>query len=177
MIIIIDNFDSFTYNVYQLVCQLTELPVKVIRNNRITLEELKALSPTHLIISPGPGRPSEAGISLEAIRYFTGRIPVLGICLGHQAIGEALGGRIVGARRIVHGETEPMSHDGKGLFRGVSENTVCTRYHSLAVEEASLPDCLEVTARSADAGTGNSRWRGFSSTRNPWGAGKGDSSL
>ncbi len=150
MIVLIDNYDSFTYNIFQVISDLTDEEVRVIRNDDITLEELQALKPDKLIISPGPGRPEEAGVSLEALRAFAGRVPVLGVCLGHQSMAQAFGGKIVGAQRIVHGKTEPVTHDGRGLFRGLTQNTPFTRYHSLAVEEASLPDSFEITARTPD---------------------------
>ncbi len=150
MIVMIDNYDSFTFNIYQYLKEITGDEIQVYRNDKITLQDLKNLNPDHIIISPGPGRPEEAGISLDTIRYFNGKVPILGICLGHQAIVQALGGKIVSAARIVHGKVEPMEHDGKGLFRNIPRNTPYTRYHSLAAEEASLPECLEITARSAD---------------------------
>jgi len=150
MIVLIDNYDSFTYNVYQYLARLTEEPVQVIRNNTISLEDLIALRPSRLVVSPGPGRPEDAGISVAAIRHFAGKIPVLGICLGHQAIGYAFGGSIIGARFIKHGIAEEMALDGKGLFRTIGAKGTFTRYHSLVIAESNLPDCLEVTARSAD---------------------------
>ncbi len=150
MIVLIDNYDSFTYNVFQVISDLTDEEVRVIRNDEIDLAGLKELNPDRLIISPGPGRPEEAGVSLEAIRAFAGKVPVLGVCLGHQSMAQAFGGKIVQARRIVHGKTEPVTHDARGIFRGLTQNTAFTRYHSLAVEEASLPDCFEITARTED---------------------------
>ena len=150
MIVLIDNYDSFTYNVYQYLARLAGEDVCVVRNDAISLSELIALEPSRLVISPGPGRPEEAGISVEAIRHFAGKVPILGICLGHQAIGYAFGGKIVGAKFIKHGIAEEMTLDGKGVFRTVGTKGTFTRYHSLVVEEASLPDCLEVTARAAD---------------------------
>ncbi len=150
MYILIDNFDSFTYNVYQVLSTLTDKPIKVIRNNAISLDEIEALRPDGLIISPGPGRPEDAGISVAAIKRFAGKLPLLGICLGHQAIGQAFGGRIVGAQRIVHGKAEEILHDGRGLFRNIPSPSVFARYHSLVIEPESLPDCLEVTANSRD---------------------------
>jgi len=150
MIVIIDNYDSFTYNVYQYFARLSSEEIRVIRNNEITIQELDALSPSRLVISPGPGRPSEAGISIAAIRHFAGKIPILGICLGHQAIGEAFGGKIVGAKFIKHGIAEEISLDGKGVFRTIGNKGVFTRYHSLVIEEESLPAELEVTARAQD---------------------------
>ena len=150
MIVMIDNYDSFTYNIFQVVSDLTDEEFKVIRNDEIDLAGLQKLNPDKLIISPGPGRPEEAGVSMEAITSFAGKIPVMGVCLGHQSMAQAYGGKIVQAQRIVHGKTEPVSHDGKGLFRGISQQAVFTRYHSLAVEESTLPDCFEVTARTPD---------------------------
>ncbi|WP_028972757.1 bifunctional anthranilate synthase component II/anthranilate phosphoribosyltransferase [Spirochaeta cellobiosiphila] len=150
MIVLLDNYDSFTYNVYQYLTEVTELPIKVIRNDQIDLTHLIELKPSYLVISPGPGRPTDAGISIEAIKYFAGKIPILGICLGHQAIGEAFGGIIVGAKNIVHGKTEPITNDGRGLFRGLSNPTQFTRYHSLVIEKNSLPQDFEITAQSQD---------------------------
>jgi anthranilate synthase/phosphoribosyltransferase len=150
MIVIIDNYDSFTYNVYQYLARLAGEEVCVVRNDAISLTELIALEPSRLVISPGPGRPEDAGISVEAIKHFAGKVPILGICLGHQAIGYAFGGKIVGAKFIKHGIAEEMTLDGKGVFRTAGTKGTFTRYHSLVVEEASLPDCLEVTARAAD---------------------------
>jgi len=150
VILIIDNYDSFTWNLYQYLCELTSEPVRVVRNDRITLEEIEALAPSRLVLSPGPGRPQEAGITVEAVRRFAGRLPILGVCLGHQAIGYAFGARIVQARRIVHGKTEQINLDGRGLFRGIPLPATVTRYHSLAVEAASLPEELEITATSLD---------------------------
>jgi anthranilate synthase/phosphoribosyltransferase len=150
MYLIIDNFDSFTYNVYQVLSTLTDEPVRVIRNDAITLAEIEAMAPKAIIVSPGPGRPEDAGISVQAIKKFAGKIPILGICLGHQAVGYAFGARIVQAARIVHGKAEDVITDGRGLFRNVPSPAVYARYHSLAIEEGSLPGCLEVTARSRD---------------------------
>lgn len=150
MIVLIDNYDSFTYNVYQYLARLSQEEIRVVRNNEITVEALAALNPSRLVISPGPGRPEDAGISVEAIRFFAGKIPILGICLGHQAIGYAFGGNIVGAKYIKHGIAEEMTLDGKGLFRTIGTKGTFTRYHSLVVEESSLPADLEVTARAAD---------------------------
>ncbi len=150
MIILIDNYDSFTYNIYQYLARLSEEEIRVVRNDEITVEGLAALYPSRLVVSPGPGRPEDAGISVEAIRYFAGKIPVLGVCLGHQAIGYAFGGNIVGAKFIKHGIAEEMTLDGKGLFRTIGTKGTFTRYHSLVVEEASLPADFEVSARAAD---------------------------
>ncbi|MFQ3547155.1 MAG: bifunctional anthranilate synthase component II/anthranilate phosphoribosyltransferase [Termitinemataceae bacterium] len=150
MIVLIDNYDSFTYNLYQYFARLTNEPIRVFRNDEIDLERLEALHPSHLVISPGPGRPEDAGISVAAIKHFAGKIPILGVCLGHQAIGYAFGSRIVGAKRIRHGEAEEISLDGKGLFRTIGQKAIFTRYHSLVVAEEGLSTELEVTARSSD---------------------------
>jgi len=150
MIAIIDNYDSFTHNLYQYLCELSDEPVLVFRNDKVTVDRLEEMAPTAIVISPGPGRPEDAGISVELIRRFAGKIPLLGVCLGHQAIGHAFGARIVQARRIVHGKTEPMKLDGRGLFRGMPATAKFTRYHSLAIERESLPPELEVTATSED---------------------------
>ncbi|MDC7227702.1 MAG: bifunctional anthranilate synthase component II/anthranilate phosphoribosyltransferase [Spirochaetales bacterium] len=150
MIAIIDNYDSFTYNIFQEVSELTGEEVRVFRNDKISLEDLQKLKPAKLIISPGPGTPADAGISIAAIREFSGKVPILGVCLGHQAIAEAFGGRIVQASNIVHGKVEKMKLDGRGLFRNLDAEAEFTRYHSLAAERDSLPDCLEITAESTD---------------------------
>ncbi len=150
MIALIDNYDSFTYNIYQRLKPLTAEEIRVFRNDKVTLAELEALPLTALVISPGPGRPEDAGISLGAVRHFTGRLPILGVCLGHQTIFQAFGGRIVQAGRIVHGKVEAMDHDGRGVFRNLPKPAAFTRYHSLAGDEASLPAELEITARSPD---------------------------
>ncbi|MCX7570964.1 aminodeoxychorismate/anthranilate synthase component II [Tumebacillus sp. DT12] len=149
MIVVIDNYDSFTYNIVQYLREL-DASVHVTRNDKITIEELEELRPTHLLISPGPCTPNEAGISMEAIRHFAGRIPVLGVCLGHQAIGQVFGGQVVKAEKMMHGKTSKLQHDGNGLFEGVPSPFTATRYHSLIVEPKSLPDCFEVTAKSED---------------------------
>lgn len=150
MILVIDNYDSFTYNVVQSLQRLGNEEVKVVRSKEVSVEDLAALNPDRLVVSPGPGTPSEAGVSIEAIKYFAGKIPILGVCLGHQSIGEAFGGKIIQAKRICHGVVEKMEFDGRGLFRTIPKTTEFTRYHSLVIEEASLPDCLEITARSED---------------------------
>ncbi|MBC7791946.1 MAG: aminodeoxychorismate/anthranilate synthase component II [Anaerolineae bacterium] len=144
-ILLIDSYDSFTYN---LVQQLGTLggQVTVVRNDGITLNEIAQLRPSALVFSPGPGRPTEAGVLLEVIRRFAGEIPMLGVCLGHQAIGEAFGGEVVGAERIMHGKTSPVLHDGQSLFEGVATPITATRYHSLIVRRETLPACLEVSA-------------------------------
>ncbi|WP_253450471.1 aminodeoxychorismate/anthranilate synthase component II [Halomonas sp. Y3] len=148
-VLMIDNFDSFTYNVVQY---LAELGAEVIthRNDAITLEQIEAMAPSHLVISPGPCTPNEAGISMAAIRHFAGRLPILGICLGHQAIGQVYGGEVVRAPQVMHGKTSAIRHAGLGVFEGLDDPLEVTRYHSLVVERATLPDCLEVTAWTAD---------------------------
>ncbi|MCB1894272.1 MAG: aminodeoxychorismate/anthranilate synthase component II [Zoogloeaceae bacterium] len=149
MLLMIDNYDSFTYNLVQYFGELGA-NVRVYRNDAIGVDQIEALAPDQLVISPGPCTPAEAGVSVDAIRRFAGRIPVLGVCLGHQAIGAAFGGRIVHAKRLMHGKVSPVHHLGEGVFRGLPEPVTCTRYHSLAVERDSLPECLEVTAWTED---------------------------
>lgn len=153
MIVIIDNYDSFTYNIVQTIAdnllqENLHEEIKVFRNDKISLNDLELLNPRRILISPGPCTPKEAGISVDVIRYFGGKVPVLGVCLGHQAIGEAYGGEVVRAGRIMHGKTSPMSHDGRGVFTGLPEPFDGMRYHSLVVEEDNLPACLVITARS-----------------------------
>jgi anthranilate synthase/phosphoribosyltransferase len=148
--VIVDNYDSFTHNLYQYLSELTEETVEVFRNDRITVDEIISMTPSGIVISPGPGRPEEAGISVECIQRLAGAVPILGVCLGHQAIGQAFGAQIVSARRIVHGKTEEMSLDGRGLFRGLPRAARFTRYHSLVIERESLPEDLEITAASPD---------------------------
>jgi len=147
MILVIDNYDSFTYNLVQYVGELGA-EVRVFRNDEVTPEELEALAPTHIIISPGPGTPADAGISNAVIRHFHGRVPILGVCLGHQCIGEVFGGKVVRAPRLMHGKTSPVYHHGQDIFYGLPSPVQATRYHSLIVEEP-LPDVLEVTAFTA----------------------------
>lgn len=153
MIVIIDNYDSFTYNVVQTIAAnakeegITE-DIRVFRNNKIRIDEIEELKPDRLLISPGPKTPSEAGISVNAIKHFAGKIPILGVCLGHQSIGEAFGGRVIRANRIMHGKTSPMYHDDRGVFADLPDPFDGMRYHSLVVEESSLPDCLEVSCRT-----------------------------
>ena len=149
MLLMIDNYDSFTYNLVQYLGELGE-EVKVLRNDEITLEGIEQLAPAHIVISPGPCTPSEAGISVPLVRHFAGKVPILGVCLGHKAIGQALGGRIVHARQLMHGKTSAIHHDGRGVFRGLPDAFTATRYHSLAIERASLPGCLEVSAWTGD---------------------------
>jgi anthranilate synthase component 2 len=145
MLLMIDNYDSFTYNLVQYLRELGE-EVVVYRNDKITLAEIEALQPQRLVVSPGPCSPTEAGISVPAIKHFAGKLPILGVCLGHQSIGQAYGGKIVRAERLMHGKTSPIFHDGRDLFAGLPDPFDATRYHSLLVERASLPDCLEITA-------------------------------
>ncbi|MGB9791031.1 MAG: bifunctional anthranilate synthase component II/anthranilate phosphoribosyltransferase [Thermacetogeniaceae bacterium] len=149
MILVIDNYDSFTYNLVQCLGELGE-EVRVFRNDRITVEEIRRMAPSAIVISPGPGRPSDAGITLEVIRSFAGSIPILGVCLGHQAIAEAFGGRVIPARSLMHGKTSQIYHDGMGIYRGVPNPFTATRYHSLAVDRDAFPSCLEVSAWTGD---------------------------
>jgi anthranilate synthase component 2 len=149
MLLMIDNYDSFTYNLVQYLGELGE-EVKVLRNDEITLEGIEKLAPARIVISPGPCTPDEAGISVPLVRHFAGKVPILGVCLGHQSIGQALGGRIVHARQLMHGKTSAIYHDGHGVFRGLPDAFTATRYHSLAIERASLPGCLEISAWSGD---------------------------
>lgn len=145
MLLMIDNYDSFTYNIVQYFGQLGE-EVQVFRNDKITLAEIEALQPARIVISPGPCSPEEAGISVPAIQRFAGKIPILGVCLGHQSIGAAFGGNVVRSSSIMHGKTSPIHHDGKELFKGLPNPFQATRYHSLIVDRPTLPDCLETTA-------------------------------
>ena len=147
MILLIDNYDSFTYNLYQYLSELGA-DVHVVRNDKITLEEIDQLAPEGIVISPGPCTPREAGVSNDVIRHFAGKVPILGVCLGHQCIGEVFGGVVAGAGEIKHGKTSLITHDGKGVFRGLPNPFEAIRYHSLAIQPESVPDCLEVSARS-----------------------------
>nr|MBL8410138.1 aminodeoxychorismate/anthranilate synthase component II [Dechloromonas sp.] len=149
MLLMIDNYDSFTYNIVQYFGELGQ-DVQVYRNDAISIAEIARLKPDYLVISPGPCAPAQAGISLAAIREFAGKIPLLGVCLGHQSIGEAFGGKIVHAKQLMHGKVSPVHHKDMGVFRGLPNTLTCTRYHSLAIERASLPDCLEITAWTDD---------------------------
>ncbi|HFC6734003.1 aminodeoxychorismate/anthranilate synthase component II [Neisseria meningitidis] len=149
MLLFIDNYDSFTYNIVQYFTELGQ-EVAVRRNDDITLEEIEALNPQYLVIGPGPCSPKEAGISVAAMRHFAGRLPIMGVCLGHQTIGEAFGGRIVRAKTLMHGKVSPVSHSGKGMFMGLPNPVTCTRYHSLVIERGTLPECLEITAWTED---------------------------
>jgi anthranilate synthase component 2 len=141
----IDNYDSFTYNVVQYLGELNA-DVKVVRNDEVTVADIEAMAPEKIVISPGPCTPNEAGVSIAAIEAFAGKIPLLGICLGHQSIGQAFGGKIVRAGQVMHGKTSPIHHSDKGVFKGLSNPYQATRYHSLVIEKESLPDCLEITA-------------------------------
>ena len=145
MLLMIDNYDSFTYNVVQYLAELGA-DVHVYRNDQITVEEIEALNPERLVISPGPCTPNEAGISMDAIRHFAGKLPILGVCLGHQAIGQVYGGDVIRAGRVMHGKVSPVFHSDQGIFRGLSNPLQATRYHSLVIDKNTLPDCLEVTA-------------------------------
>ena len=148
-LLMIDNYDSFTWNLVQYLGELGE-DVRTVRNDAISLDDVAALAPARIVISPGPCTPNEAGISLALIGRFAGRIPILGVCLGHQAIGAAFGGTVVRAREVMHGKTSPVEHTGTGVFRGLPSPYTVIRYHSLAIERETLPDCLEVTAWTAD---------------------------
>jgi len=149
VLLIIDNYDSFTYNLVQYFGELGQ-EVRVVRNDEIPAADVAALAPTHIVISPGPCTPNEAGISLDVIKTYAGRIPILGVCLGHQAIGQAFGGRVVRAARVMHGKTSKIFHDEKGVFFGLPNPFEATRYHSLLIERATVPDALDVTAKTWD---------------------------
>ena len=160
MLLLIDNYDSFTYNLAQYLGELGA-EVNVYRNDAVTVPEIAAWQPTHIVISPGPCTPNEAGISVPLIRAFAGTIPILGVCLGHQAIGQAFGGRIVRAQRVMHGKLSAVAHDGRGVFTDVPAPLAVTRYHSLAIERATLPPELEVSATSEDGEIMGVRHRGL----------------
>lgn len=145
MILMIDNYDSFTYNLVQYFGELGA-DIKVVRNDEITLDEIAALAPEKIVISPGPCTPTEAGVSVDTIKNFAGKIPILGVCLGHQSIGQALGGKVIRAPFVMHGKTSAVYHNNKGIFRGLKNPFQATRYHSLVIEKETLPDCLEITA-------------------------------
>ena len=149
MILMIDNYDSFTWNLVQYFGELGA-DVKVVLNDEVTVDQIAAMKPEKIVISPGPCSPNEAGISLAAISAFAGKLPILGVCLGHQALGQDFGGKVVHAKPLMHGKTSPVTHTGTGVFTGLPSPFTATRYHSLAVERASLPDCLEVTASTED---------------------------
>ncbi|MDA8962346.1 aminodeoxychorismate/anthranilate synthase component II [Congregibacter sp.] len=150
MLLMIDNYDSFTYNVVQYLAELGA-DVQVFRNDEITIEEIESLAPERIVISPGPCTPNEAGVSMQAIRHFAGKLPVLGICLGHQSLGQVYGGQVVRARQVMHGKTSDIHHDGSGVFSGLPSPFVATRYHSLVVDKESLPEDFAVTAWTVDA--------------------------
>jgi anthranilate synthase/aminodeoxychorismate synthase-like glutamine amidotransferase len=149
MLLVIDNYDSFTYNLVQYLGELGQ-QVRVVRNNEVSVDDIARICPEYIVISPGPCTPNEAGISLDVIHRLAGKIPILGVCLGHQAIGQAFGGKVIRAKEVVHGRTSRVFHDDKGLFAGLPNPFEATRYHSLVVERSSLPDCLEITAKTWD---------------------------
>jgi anthranilate synthase component II len=153
MLLMIDNYDSFTWNLVQYLQELGE-EVRVVRNDELSVAQIDALAPARIVISPGPCTPNEAGVSVETLQQLGERIPIFGVCLGHQSIGQAFGGKVVRAKQIMHGKTSPIRHGGAGVFTGLPEPFEATRYHSLVVERASLPDCLEVTAWTEDADGG-----------------------
>lgn len=149
MLLMIDNYDSFTYNIVQYFAELGQ-EVAVRRNDDITIEEIATIKPQYLVIGPGPCSPKEAGISVAAIQHFAGKLPIMGICLGHQAIGEAFGGNIIRAKTLMHGKVSPVSHHNKGMFQNLPNPVTCTRYHSLVIKRDTLPECLEITAWTED---------------------------
>ncbi len=149
MLVMIDNYDSFTYNLVQYLGELGE-EVKTFRNDEISIEEIEGMKPDKIMLSPGPCTPNEAGISLAVIKHFAGELPLMGVCLGHQSIGQAYGGKVVHAKQIMHGKTSPVQHTDKGVFSGIENPFTVTRYHSLVVDRESLPDCLEITAWTDD---------------------------
>ena len=149
MLLMIDNYDSFTYNIVQYFGELGQ-HVEVYRNDQIDIETIQTLNPEYLVISPGPCTPTEAGVSVEAIKHFAGKIPIMGVCLGHQSIGQAFGGDIVRAKHVMHGKTSPVFHKDQGMFSGLPNPVQTTRYHSLVIDQKTLPDCLEVTAWTQD---------------------------
>ena len=160
MIFVLDNYDSFTYNLVQLLGELgAELEVR--RNDKVTVRQIEALAPEALVLSPGPGRPADAGILMDTIRHFAGKIPILGVCLGHQGIGEVFGGKVVAAPSLVHGKTAEVRHDGKTIFHGLPPSFAAARYHSLVVDPRSIPDSLEVSATTADGVVMGLRHRQF----------------
>jgi para-aminobenzoate synthetase component 2 len=149
MLLVIDNYDSFTYNLVQYLGELGE-QIEVRRNDEITIDEIRKLKPSRIVISPGPGTPNDAGVSMRVIESFAGEIPLLGVCLGHQSIGQVFGGRVVRAPQLCHGKSSPVQHDGKTIFAGLAQSFSAGRYHSLIVEDGALPSCLEVSARTSD---------------------------
>ena len=151
MLLMIDNYDSFTYNLVQYLAEIGQ-EVEVVRNDKISIKEINNLNPQYIVISPGPCTPNEAGISLELIEAFKGKIPILGVCLGHQSIGQAFGGKIIHAQTIMHGKTSRISHNNKGVFSGIKNPFIATRYHSLVIDEETIPDCFVISARTEDDG-------------------------
>ncbi len=160
MLLLIDNYDSFTYNLYQYLGELGA-SVEVVRNDQLTLEDIEQMAPERIIISPGPGNPDEAGISKDVIRHFAGKLPIFGVCLGHQCIGEVFGGIVEGAGEILHGKVSTITHDGKGVFAGIASPITATRYHSLAIRNDSVPEVLEVSAWSESGVIMGVRHRSF----------------
>jgi para-aminobenzoate synthetase component II len=159
MIAIVDNYDSFTYNLAQYLAELGA-KVEVFRNDAVSVDDLERMHPSHVVLSPGPGTPSDAGITLETIRRLGGTVPMLGVCLGHQAIGQAFGARVIRAMTVMHGKTSPISHDGRGVFQDVDNPFMATRYHSLVVERHAFPECLEISAQTAEGEIMGLRHRG-----------------
>jgi anthranilate synthase/aminodeoxychorismate synthase-like glutamine amidotransferase len=149
MLLVIDNYDSFTYNLVQYLGEMGQ-EIRVVRNDEMAVSDIAGLAPSHIVISPGPCTPNEAGISLDTIRQYAGKIPIFGVCLGHQSIGQAFGGKVIRARQVMHGKTSKIFHDEKGAFTGLPNPFEATRYHSLIVERQSLPDCLEISAKTWD---------------------------
>jgi anthranilate synthase/aminodeoxychorismate synthase-like glutamine amidotransferase len=147
MVLLIDNYDSFTYNLYQYLGELGA-QVEVVRNDQVTIEDIEQMAPGHIVVSPGPGNPDEAGISKRVIRHFAGKTPIFGVCLGHQCIGEVFGGVVEGAGEILHGKVSTITHDGRGVFAGIASPITATRYHSLAIRQEGVPEALEVSATS-----------------------------
>ena len=166
MLLMIDNYDSFTFNLVQYFGELGQ-EVRVFRNDEITVQGIAALKPDQLVLSPGPCSPAEAGICVEAIRHFTGKLPLLGVCLGHQAMGAALGGQVVRAQVQMHGKASTLSNDGRGVYKGLPSQFSVIRYHSLAIERATLPDCLEVTSTAEDGEIMGVRHRGLAGSATP----------
>ena len=160
MILMIDNYDSFTYNLVQAFCSLGA-EMEVVRNDALDVDGIRALRPAALVLSPGPGNPDSAGVTLAAAKAFAGVVPIFGVCLGHQSVAQAFGGRIVHAQRLMHGKTSAITHDGKGVFSGLSQGFAAMRYHSLAVERATLPECFEISAESEDGEIMGLRHRTF----------------
>ena len=166
MLLVIDNYDSFTYNLVQFLGELKQ-DVKVVRNDEIPASSIADMAPSHIVISPGPCTPNEAGISLDVIKTYAGKIPILGVCLGHQSIGQAFGGKIVRAERVMHGKVSPVTHDGQGVFTDLPSPLTATRYHSLAIERQTMPSCLAVTATADDGEIMGVRHRELAGTATP----------